>query len=312
MKIKVQLSDLRYTMKPMNPGKITKELENKSVEIDIMELAQAVGEEGRTFTPACYRGVRRRENFIEQQVFALDFDDDFTIEEFKRKTTRYEIYPAIIYETFSSTEQNVRFRAIFVNDCVISNRKVAEILIQMLLKIFPEADNKCKDVSRMFYGGKNVVLCDEKNIISIYDVAVSLQQYYKDSFGSNSAREVKKVADELGVKYIDHLLGIYKGQDNDERRIYSNIIILENNRNSSLFYEIHLKDDNIKTYTESQSAKTKQKIKLLQKQDVEGLRKKCQLFNDFYEGVPIDHDLKFCLASNLIYLDYSRHSRESG
>ena len=71
----------------------------------IQELALYVGQQGHTFMPAIMEGARQKENFRAQQVFALDFDGGISIAEFMARAEQYEVLPAFVYETFSSTEE---------------------------------------------------------------------------------------------------------------------------------------------------------------------------------------------------------------
>ena len=52
--VKIQLSDIENTSKPKNAGFITKEIEGKIQTVTIREFADAVGKDGRTFTPAVF------------------------------------------------------------------------------------------------------------------------------------------------------------------------------------------------------------------------------------------------------------------
>ena len=61
LKVKIQLSDIENTSKPKNVGTISKELEGKIQTVTIREFADAVGMDGRTFTPAIFNGARKIE-----------------------------------------------------------------------------------------------------------------------------------------------------------------------------------------------------------------------------------------------------------
>ena len=126
-------------------------------EVTLEELATYVGKKGHTFMPAIMSGNRKIENFCNQQVFALDFDGGMNVEKFMERAKEFEVEPAFLYETFSSTEEIPKFRAVFVNDCDLVKQVSAEIMTQLLMELFPEADRSCKDVSRMFFGGKKLL-----------------------------------------------------------------------------------------------------------------------------------------------------------
>lgn len=64
------------------------------------------------------------------------------------------------YETFSSKD-NDRFRAIFLNDVPITDKRAAKIYKSALMEIFPESDPTDSDISKMYYGGKNLLYLDQ-------------------------------------------------------------------------------------------------------------------------------------------------------
>ena len=84
MKVRIHLHNQKYRSKPKKSeiGKISNEITDKIKEIDIERFAQEVGKKGRTFTTSTFNGRRVKENFVSQQVFCLDFDKGFTIDEF--------------------------------------------------------------------------------------------------------------------------------------------------------------------------------------------------------------------------------------
>ena len=107
MQVKIQLSDMEFSRKPTNAGLLTNEIEGKIRNVTIPEFAYAVGERGRAFTPAIFDGARKKDNFVSQEVYVLDFDDGMTIAEFMKRAEAYRLEPAIIYETFLKCYTNV-------------------------------------------------------------------------------------------------------------------------------------------------------------------------------------------------------------
>ena len=134
-------------------------LKNKK---DIIKFVESVGKQGYAFCPATFKNeLRSKANFIQMQLLALDFDDTIPLKNVQERAKEYQLPILFIYETFSSINQN-RFRVIFLNNSSITDRTLAEIALNALLIIFPEADQSCKDVSRMFYGGKEILYFDDK------------------------------------------------------------------------------------------------------------------------------------------------------
>ena len=166
--IKVSFDNNRLTEKPN--GEIAAQI-SKSVggnpkllsKENIKAFAIAVGQNGHTFCPATFKnGKRSKDNFEQQQLFALDFDNkdtnnSITFDEVKKRAEHYELPVLFAYETLSSTNRD-KFRIVFLNDTSITDRKVAEAMQLALGTIFPEADSSCyKDTSKMYYGGKGVL-----------------------------------------------------------------------------------------------------------------------------------------------------------
>ncbi len=303
MAVKVHLFECSYDTKPSKAeiGYISCNITNCISEIEIEDFAQAVGENGRPFTPAIFNGSRKNENFISQQVYALDFDGGMTIQEFVERAKKYDVTPSFIYETYSSTKNNQRFRVVFKNDCVIDNIKASLILGALLLQLFPEADQCCKDPARMFFGGKKLLYCDKDAEINIKDIAVSMQLFLMDKTLSNYTRTIKNFAYGLGIKCEKSLLGIHRMEDiypSDENRIFTSKdnILMVNIQNSSKGYVIELD-----TPQHPDSMRSKATPQIVQNMGCQELMKICPLLKDFYkEGIP--HQLKFLLATNLIYI----------
>lgn len=188
MKLHVHLDEKKYTTKPSEQeiktslnGRITE----KIIELDIKDLAQEVGLEGRSVVFGNFPPHERQsEKLISQQMVALDFDntkiDMINGEKTKVQTTGNDYftinqalandfirtYASFLYETFSSTEDWNRFRVIFVlSEAQINARKVTNIY-KYLMKMFPQADKSPKDASRIFFGGiSNLIEIDYENVL---------------------------------------------------------------------------------------------------------------------------------------------------
>lgn len=199
----VSFSNIRHTSKPEGNeiGKISNSLYTKS--IDYKELALEVGERGCTFSPAVYNGKRRKENYLGQQLIALDFDNGITFTEIAKRAKHYRLPILFAYKTFSCTEEHEKFRATFALSDVIIDSFTSEAVTAMFMKIFTECDEACKDSSRMFFGGKGLLkLADEPAEISGQDMLIAFITYMNDRYGANHyTREIKSFYQNIGVKY---------------------------------------------------------------------------------------------------------------
>ena len=119
--MKLMLDTTAYTEKPkgFEIGSISKRIVNNPVDINVEELATALGN-GKTIVPATFRKIggdirRSIENWESQQVIALDFDEGLTLEE-AYNNAFFRENAAFMYTTFSHTEEHHKFRVVFVLD----------------------------------------------------------------------------------------------------------------------------------------------------------------------------------------------------
>ena len=111
----------QYNSKPdSNETKKIQKLLHKT-EIDIKELAFGLSH-GATFKPALLNGTKSVD-WIQQQLFALDFDHDTTIQKELDRCKEYNILPCFGYTSFRHSEQEHHFRLIFCTDEVITDRQ---------------------------------------------------------------------------------------------------------------------------------------------------------------------------------------------
>lgn len=165
--IKLSLDSEEYLEKPSSNqardinNRIGKSAVDLEVDVDGLEkLVDGIGNKGRAFCPATfYEGRRSKDNYEQQRLFALDFDNKdpakkVSFDDIKERADRYELPVLFAYDTFSSVDHD-KFRVVFLNDISIPDKQVAEAMQLALGTIFPEADPACyKDVSRIYYGGK--------------------------------------------------------------------------------------------------------------------------------------------------------------
>lgn len=316
VKVRIHLHDQPYRSKPEGRQiqEISSTITRKITETGIQELAVLAGEEGRAFTPAVFQGARRKENFICQQVYALDFDEGFSIKQFEERAEKYDIKPAFLYQTFSSTAANPRFRAVFVNDCEIADAEAASILIRMLQMIFTEADPGCKDVSRIFFGGKALYYIHPRAVMNLFDLALSLQAYLADQNKKNYGRKIVQVGRKLNVEVKNKILCIHRfdqihKEEKSEDFNAMTSIILVNAQKSSLFYVI----EKAQTKEGHRCSRCKKRNGSGRARNVTArlLKEECMLFKDFCE-TEIAHDFKFLIATNLLQMHNGKQLFFSG
>ncbi len=217
--IKCMFFNHRFKDKPQGKqcGWVQKSL--TQVNITIENLADALVH-GASFKPGVLAGGNKAENWIEQQLFGLDFDDGIRIEEAYNKVISLGITPCFMYTTFSHKEEHHKFRMIFCNDTVITDGNIRDKLQATLMGTIGGIDEVCFNRDRLFFGGKgHTVLYPD------YDTRINaesiIEKYWNDDFEqyiSNAKPKSKRKKDSTaaGIKN--------KGTDTaKERSTYENL-----------------------------------------------------------------------------------------
>ena len=217
--IKCMYFNHRFKDKPQGKqcGWVQKSL--TQVNITIENLADALIH-GASFKPGVLAGGNKAENWIEQQLFGLDFDDGIRIEEAYNKVISLGITPCFMYTTFSHKEEHHKFRMIFCNDTVIIDGNIRDKLQATLMGIIGCIDEVCFNRDRLFFGGKgHTVLYPD------YDTRINaesiIEKYWNNDFEqyiSNAKPKSKKKKDSTAVSIKN------KGTDTEkERPTYENL-----------------------------------------------------------------------------------------
>lgn len=216
--IKCMYFNHRFKDKPQGKqcGWVQKSL--TQVNITIENLADALVH-GASFKPGVLSGGNKAENWIEQQLFGLDFDDGIRIEEAYNKVISLGITPCFMYTTFSHKEEHHKFRMIFCNDTVITDGNIRDKLQATLMGIIGGIDEVCFNRDRLFFGGKGHTV-----LYSDYDTRINaesiIEKYWHDDFEqyiSNAKPKSKKKKDSTAA-----------GKKNKDRKS-KNIIVYEDN-----------------------------------------------------------------------------------
>lgn len=300
--VKIHLLDERYDVKPKRReyGKINNRITGHITEIDIDTFAEKVGANKRPFTPALFHGGRKVENFAQEQVYALDFDDGITLGEFLSRADRYQVRPAFVYATYSHSEKDQRFRAVFINDCVVGDRRAASIILSMLHHIFPEADGNCNEVSRLYMGGKAVLYKDIDAEINIKDLSISVQEKMMEEDSANYSRNVKRFGKKHGIRTKDNVLMIHRHTGNgvSDGTGDGPDIVIDSGQDISMSYVIEMEDAAPISQKDAQDRKD---IRIIRDKSYKDISDICPLFRDHYEK-DLTHQQKFFLATNLVHI----------
>lgn len=192
-KIKCMYFNHRFKEKPQGKecGWVQKSL--TQADITIENLADALCH-GASFKPGVLVGGNKAENWYQQQLFGLDFDDGIRIEDAYNKVISLGIVPCFMYTTFSHKEEHHKFRMIFCNDTVITDGNVRDRLQATLMSIIGGIDEVCFNRDRLFFGGKGQVVL-YPNYETRINAETIIKKYWNDDFEqyiSNAKPKSKK------------------------------------------------------------------------------------------------------------------------
>ncbi len=165
-------------------------------------LADEVGNKGCAMVTGYLVDGMKAENCMGMQLFALDFDCGVSFEEIKVKCDYYELPISFAYHTLSSTKEKERFRVVFVHENLVEDTYIVKIVLDMLCRIFPEADSQCKNMDRLFFGGKELIYFDKDARVAftqlIYPFYEALKKY------GNLKRDVEKFCGKHKIYLYNH------------------------------------------------------------------------------------------------------------
>ncbi|GGE76149.1 hypothetical protein GCM10007140_27360 [Priestia taiwanensis] len=157
-----------YASKPNYAGDISNRLIESPIDIDVRGLGKELAK-GKAFVPGYFikkDGTiqRKREYWHSQEVVALDFDNGMNLDE---AINEFSDTAAFMYTTFSHTEEKHKFRVVFVLDRLVYVADEIEQIITGLMSKYPQADVQCKDCTRLFYGGKELIELNYDNRLGV-------------------------------------------------------------------------------------------------------------------------------------------------
>ncbi|RIH66174.1 hypothetical protein D1164_04490 [Mariniphaga sediminis] len=256
-------------------GKIVNNL-NVTTGLTINHFSKIVRQPfGYTWSGGLFHGNINNENWYLQQIFGLDFDKgEITIEEVFQRLNEFGITPQVWYTSFSDSPSLRKFRVVLFTDMPANNQLQHSYIAKGLLTLFPEADQKCKNRGRWYFGGKESFI--------IHTDPIPLQKLV-DALGitmtSEDGGRTRKITPELFKNSSNH----------------------KNGKNWSFLY-----DYNTNTQISPKNKKYKYEGGQLEKIDWCVARKKVKILDDFLKGKWLNHDLLWGLATNLIYINGGR------
>jgi len=273
IKHKLLLDTSKYSKKPeqIEISSINNRIIQHPVEITIEELSHKITQpNGHAWIPAHIEDKRKNENWKSQSIFALDFDSGITFHTVRERLKEYGLDCSFAYSTFSDSPEKPKFRVVFALGAVVINREYRNQIQLSLMNLFPEADNSCKDASRMFFGGRELIYVKYEYCLDQSELRVCTAVYAtRDSKPSHLNQALKRLDKKLG--------GGQKCVKSGKTYIY-NIAPSKIN-------------------TQSPSKKELYKVNLNE------IRNKIKILDDFMNGEWLYHPQLFGLATNLIHIN---------
>ncbi|MGX2959027.1 hypothetical protein JNUCC23_07155 [Peribacillus sp. JNUCC 23] len=205
--MKFMLDTKEYQSKPegREAGSISNRIINLPVDISIEELAKNLVK-GKTFVPAYFKEkegmIKRNKDFWHsQEIIALDFDDGMTLDEAVKEFFDTAVF---IYTTFSHTEEHHKFRVVFKLDRIINKIEEFDEIISGLLTKYPQADKHCKDGTRLFFGGKEIVELNYNNRLKVDDYVIKCPN---DSGGTEKNLVIYPAKNTKQIQTYEHKQG---------------------------------------------------------------------------------------------------------
>lgn len=210
---------------PQETASINNRITEAGVNATPEQLAEAVGQEGRTMLLGYMDGRRDNSNLVSQQVIALDFDNEAE----KNVKTTGDQYTAIedalldpfivehasfMYKTFSYTDGWHKFRIVFFLDEPIEDNKRISALYTHLMAKYNSTDDLgnvlrgtldigTKDSARLFYGGIEAIEIDYNNTLNVDSLDIQVPEPIEYEHSNDTSELSYSEAVSLVSKYAE-------------------------------------------------------------------------------------------------------------
>lgn len=222
LKLRLNLDSEQFKSKPSKSqtGIMRDRLAKSQTEVTIEELAQAI-EQGRTFTPALNLGTKA-DTWQEQQIIAVDIDNDVKKQRLENPLQPVEameilyenqINPAIIYQTFSNSEDWPRFRILIALDEPIKDQDTVKDYTARLAQLMNMARSGCADTSigdaaRLLYGGSPdcvLFVGEETTPAESFEMLPAARNEQPQNLSPAPVRIYRTSSDEYILEALEHI-----------------------------------------------------------------------------------------------------------
>ena len=236
-KIKLHIDSEALMRKPNNAewGRISSRLfkPQSQTTVTVAELADKI-RAGHTICPAVMEGSKATD-WREQQVFMVDIDNaDASKPALSQKQAlkicaENDLNPALSYQTFGYSAERQKYRLVFITEYVITDPNTRQMIMERLIRLFPQSDSVCTNANRFFAGtNKRVVLHDKNARISAERVmAVSLPSPSEKHHSAQNSHTEMRTDPELEKTIRDFNFLSYLSERNGDYRESGNTVYFE-------------------------------------------------------------------------------------
>lgn len=175
LKHSIMLDTVPFDKKPQGAeiGAIQNRLEKHTSNVSIEALAEAVAN-GQTFKP-CLMCGKTNNDFVSSSLIVLDIDNKGkeleqygykSIQDFLLDAQKSSYKPALVYTTFSHTDEIHKYRAVFQLSKKVTNFDHLVQIHDAIVADYPYADPKVHPAAVIF-GGKELILMNHKAIVKV-------------------------------------------------------------------------------------------------------------------------------------------------
>lgn len=287
--------------KPENGWEIA-EMKKRTVaewqKIGIRKAAEMIGGNGHAVVPGHMEGGMKAENCTAMQVFMLDFDGGVSFEKIRLRCESIGIPISFAYHTYSSSDTEERFRVAFVHDTLIKDPYVISVALHMLCKIFDGCDPACKNLDRIFLGGKGLICLDEDAHFALVQLTLPFLEALSE--GDNLNRNIRKFCDKMKIFRINDRPAM------GEVSLFKDF--LKNDGNMDLLNIHKIEESGFPSFCIIEGSKKHQSTRCRQEKKKLGIKGECncRLLNDFNSGKTLEHNERFMILTNLLQIEGGR------
>jgi hypothetical protein len=281
----------------------------------INSFFESVGEKGCSFCPFTYN-IKfdeispNRENFDQTQLFVLEFSKRTTYKDMLNRAKKYNLPVLFVYENLSSVDQSM-FSMVFLNDVPVTDIRAADIILYMLMIVFPEADKKCDDVTGLCLGGKKLLYSNcAMPTIDLELLTMNMTYFLKQMFGdTNYKRKLKEISKDTDILLNrSNLLYITKTEALNNNQLNKNspysIILQFSDTGENLlnyYYQIFLNNQSVNTTVYDKQRKLHAAYR---SSTLENINTYCQLYREFATGKRKHTEAELLgIASNVVEIE---------